>query len=80
MTFQFQEDAEYEFNAQFDDVRERFASTVLDAYQEGYCDYLNQCEQSGDDPVDFDAWRASLRAPGTAPDGWGGLGGDEIPF
>lgn len=76
----FYEEMDAEFNAQFDDVRERFAATTLDAYHEGYCDYLNECEQEGDKPLDFDAWKASLRTPAPQPAGWGDYGADEIPF
>lgn len=68
------------FNAQFDDVRERFAATALDAYHEGYCDYLNACEQDGEKPLGFDARKESLRTPAPAPAGWGDYGDDEIPF
>ncbi|ARB06102.1 hypothetical protein FDH38_gp048 [Dinoroseobacter phage vB_DshS-R5C] len=78
---QFQEAMDHEFNAQFDDVRERFAATELDAYHEGYCDYCNACDEDGEEPLEFDAWKASLNTPRAAPSGWGAVAlDDEIPF
>lgn len=77
----YQEDADYEFNAQFDYVREAYAATELDAYHEGYCDYLNDCREYGEEPLEFDAWKASLNTPRAAPPAtWGTYGEDEIPF
>lgn len=78
----YQEEMDYEFNAQFDYVREAYAATELDPYHEGYCDYLNDCEQEGDDPLGFDDWKASLREVRTAPTPlvMADYGDDEIPF
>jgi len=75
MSIQYDEDCEYHFNAQFDYVREAFASTALDPYHEGYCDYLNDCDEGGEKPLDFSDWKASLKTPGRAPAGW-----NDIPF
>lgn len=81
MMIQFQEDADYEFNAQFDYVREAYAATALDAYHEGYCDYCFECQEYGEEPLEFDAWKATLNTPRAQPrDTWNDYGGDEIPF
>lgn len=81
MLTQFQEDADYEFNAQFDYVREAYAATELDGYHEGYCDYLFECDAHGEEPLEFDAWKATLNTPRAAPPAtWADYGDDEIPF
>lgn len=81
---QAQEDAEYELNARYDYVREAYAATALDPYEEGYSDYLFHCEADGVAPLEFAAWKAGLRQPraaGVAQLGsWSTDSFDEVPF
>jgi hypothetical protein len=59
---QLEEHCDYEFNAQYDYIREAYAGTALDPYEEGYSDYLMDSERDGRDPLSFEAWVASLKA------------------
>lgn len=74
------EHCEYEANAQFDYIREAYASTALDPEYEGYCSYCDDCEQEGVEPLGFDAWRKELRAYRPAPSLRTYADTDEIPF
>lgn len=74
------EELESEWNAQFDDVRERFASSALDPYHEGYSDYVLDCEHEGEEPIDFDDWKAGLATMSSAPPPPPDYGCDDIPF
>ena len=58
---------EVEWNAQFDDERERYAGSLPDPDHEGYCGYLDDCEQAGTEPLGFEAWKAGLSTPAAAP-------------
>ena len=74
------EELEAEWNAQFDDVRERYASSALDPYHEGYCDYVLDCEHEGEEPLIFDEWKASLTNVRSAPPPPPDYGDADIPF
>lgn len=77
MDYGYYEAMDHEFNAQFDDVRERFAATAQDADFAAYQDYCAECEEEGVEPKPFEQLRYGVRHtswPQTAPDP------DEIPF
>jgi hypothetical protein len=54
----FQEHCDYEANAQFDYISEAYASTALDPFHEGYCDYCSDSEEQGEEPLGFEDWKA----------------------
>lgn len=74
------QELESEFNAQYDSVREAYAATALDAAYEGYCDYCNDCDQIGKEPLGFDAYQASVRNYVSSPSIVTYAMDDEIPF
>ncbi|UXO93734.1 hypothetical protein Pan1_19 [Pseudanabaena phage Pan1] len=76
----FQEDADYEFNAQFDYVREAYGATELDNSREAYYDYLTECDAYGEEPLEFDAWKAATSMPRAAPSMKTWADDVEIPF
>lgn len=63
MNFYSEEDAEYEFNSQFDYAREAYAASELDPWHEAYCDYCFECQEYGDDPLDFADWKREQMKP-----------------
>lgn len=67
------EELEYEFNAQFDYIREAYGDLAPDPEVEAFGDYLDACEREGENPLGFDEWRAAhaARRARPAPLGWG---------
>lgn len=57
----YQDDADYEFNARSDYVREAYAGTQLDAYYEMFCDYTTEALARGEEPMSFAKWRAGFQ-------------------
>jgi hypothetical protein len=81
MNFNALQELESEYNAGFDYIREAYAATQLDPDYEGYCDYCNDCDQTGEEPISFEAYRASLRTfVPAAPFRASYATDDEIPF
>lgn len=76
----YEEEMSYEFNAQFDYVSEAYAATALDPAYEGWCDYCNDCSQTGEEPLGFDVWKRSVTRPVAAPFRATYADDDEIPF
>lgn len=62
------EDAEYEFNARYDYVREAYGDTAEFNKGEAYYDYLDECAYDGVEPLGRAAWEAdcAIRAKARA--------------
>jgi hypothetical protein len=56
------EDAEYEFNARYDYVREAYGDAADFNNGEAYCDYLDECAFEGVEALDRAAWEADCAA------------------
>jgi hypothetical protein len=56
------EDAEYEFNARYDYVREAYGDAADFNAGEAYYDYLDECEYEGVEPLGRAAWEADCAA------------------
>jgi hypothetical protein len=56
------EDAEYEFNARYDYVREAYGDTAEFNKGEAYYDYLDECAYEGVEPLGRAAWEADCAA------------------
>lgn len=78
---QWEEHCEYEANAQYDYIREAYAATALDpyqeGYQEGYSDYVADCVDEGVEPLTFANW-SNVQTPPARSAARDDL--DEIPF
>jgi hypothetical protein len=57
-----QEAFEYEANARYDYVREAYAATALDPYEEGYSNYVFDAEDAGEEVLEFADWKAREKA------------------
>jgi len=56
------EDAEYEFNARYDYVREAYGDMADFNAGEAYNDYLDECGYEGVEPLGRAAWEADCAA------------------
>ena len=56
------EDAEYEFNARYDYVREAYGNMADFNNGEAYNDYLDECGYEGVEPLGRAAWEADWAA------------------
>jgi hypothetical protein len=56
------EDAEYEFNARYDYMREAYGDTAEFNRTEAYYDYLDECAYEGVEALDRAAWEADCAA------------------
>jgi hypothetical protein len=56
------EDAEYEFNARYDYVREAYGDTAEFNKGEAYYGYLDECAYEGVEPLGRAAWEADCAA------------------
>jgi len=70
------ENADYELNAQYDSVREAYASSELDPYQEGHCNHCFEAMDAGEEPLSFEEWKKSL----TERTAWEPADDEDLPF